>query len=157
MDGKKMEYDEIEDLQGASTQLGKKKMRADVCELRKQKIRESIEKKKDKEEATQKLIASSIASELCNKQLSYHRSNFSRMTRRKDPSEWMEKVVEKLTSPSAKTTTTLPPSQQHSPPKSTLDKLMQLTILQYDQERQQWEAHMSEMKECFMLLMQQQQ
>ncbi len=49
------------------------------------------------------------------------------------------------------------PSQQHSPLKTTLDKLMQLTILQHDHKWQQQEAHMSEMRDCFMLHMQQQQ
>ncbi len=91
--GNKTKYDKIEDSQGASIQSGIKRMRADVCKARKQNIHKSIENKtKDNEQATQKSIANSISSELCNKQLPYHCSNFTGMTRRKNPPDgWKKK------------------------------------------------------------------
>eukprot|EP00569_Conticribra_weissflogii_P000475 CAMPEP_0171355488 /NCGR_PEP_ID=MMETSP0878-20121228/45241_1 /TAXON_ID=67004 /ORGANISM="Thalassiosira weissflogii, Strain CCMP1336" /LENGTH=92 /DNA_ID=CAMNT_0011861489 /DNA_START=2239 /DNA_END=2517 /DNA_ORIENTATION=+ len=82
--------------------------------MRKQKIHESIKKKiKEKDAALQQSIAASISTELCNKQLSYQRSNFYGIARRKDPPEWMrEKEEEVLSSASAKAPPPNPPPSQ---------------------------------------------
>ncbi len=67
------------------TRQGIKSLRADVEEARNPKVQQIIEIRVQKEEAAQQSIVNFIRIKPCNKQLAYDCSNYSEMTRRKDP------------------------------------------------------------------------